>query len=236
MTGTATQSERARRGGFTVTELLVVVSIMALLATASLPSLGGLGAAGKTRAALSDMSGLLEQARQYAVAQGTYVWVVFRADTDAQGQDRLSVAVLASRDGTDPNSDPSSAYDYGTVPGPSLDLISKVRAFSRLQLHDAGTFTSSDLASLAGMPTAGTANDLSRAATFGVRLPGDASASSFTKSIQFLPTGEARNGPSPIDLLELDLQPIRAASLPDPSNVAVVRVCGLTGQTLVYRR
>lgn len=224
-----------RRRGFTLTELLVVVAIMALLTTVGLPSIGGIGSAGKMTQAVVELSGLMDQARQYAVAQNTYVWIAFLKDTTAQNQDQVTVAVIASQDGTDPNPAPGGAYDYGAVPNASLVLLGKVRSFSQLQLKAAGTFTASDIASLAGLPAAGTANDLSSQATFHVPLPG-AAAAAFTQSIVFLPTGEARNGAGPIDLLEFGLEPEKTQAALLAANAAVVRVSGLTGQTMVYRR
>jgi prepilin-type N-terminal cleavage/methylation domain-containing protein len=230
-----------RRGGFTLTELLVVVSIMALLTTVGLPSLGGINSSGKMTQAVAELSGLLDQAREYAVAQNTYVWVAFNTDSTTPNQDQITVAVIASQDGTDPsNADPNppadGSHDYGTVPTQPLVLLGKVRSFSRVQLMDAGTFTSTQIAALGDLPSASSDNRISQKATFRVRLPGATTTTVFGQSIAFLPTGEARNGTAPIDLLEFGLQADSSKTAALGGNAAVVRVMGLTGQTTVYRR
>ncbi len=221
--------------GFTLIELLVVISIMAIIISAAVPAVSGLKGAGNVNQATAALDGLLEQAREYAVAQNTYVWVAFYTDTNSQGQSELFAAVIASNDGTDPNPIPGTAYSYGKVPSAPLTLLNKVSAFTQLQLKPAGTFTSSQLSSLTNLPAAGAVNELS-AMAFSIQIPGRTGATTFPNSIQFLPTGEARNNSSPIDLVEFDLAPAMASSAPNGQNVAVLRTDGLTGETLVYRR
>jgi len=223
------------QGGFTLTELLVVICIMAIIISAAVPAVTGLKGAGSVNQATAALDGLLEQAREYAVAQNTYVWVAFYTDTNAQGQNELFAAVIASNDGTDPNPIPGSAYSYGKIPSAPLTLLNKVSTFTQLQLKPAGTFTSSQLSSLANLPAAGTVNELSDMA-FTLQIPGRTGTTTFPSSIQFLPTGEARNNSSPIDLVEFDLEPAMTSSTANGQNVAVLRTDGLTGQTLVYRR
>ena len=66
-----------RQRAFTLIELLVVIGIMALVVAFSRLAIEGLSSSGKFNASLSNVSGILEQGRAYAIAQDTYVWVVF---------------------------------------------------------------------------------------------------------------------------------------------------------------
>jgi prepilin-type N-terminal cleavage/methylation domain-containing protein len=239
----ARKSSRA----FTLAEMLVVLAIMALLGTLVAPSVLGLKSSGQMNQNLSKLSGLIEDARQYAIANDTYVWVAFAPATDSSGLKTLSVATLASADGTDPASTTATPWpsaSYGPVPGanpsPSINLVTKVSILRQISLSDAGTFTSGQIPDLPTPPSpvSSTANSpaLNGGGFFQVTLPAQATPVNFTTAVQFTPRGEARNGNNPVDLLELDLQPQKGnASQLDSSNVAVIRINGLTGEPVIYR-
>jgi prepilin-type N-terminal cleavage/methylation domain-containing protein len=212
---------------FTLTEMLVVLAIMTIITAIGVPSLFSVTNSGKMNESTSDLAGILEQARQYAAAQNTYVWVALQPQT-VNNVDVLNVAVVASNDGTDPGV-------YGNVPSSAFQIVTRIRTFQHLQLKTAGTFTISQLASLPASPTAGPANNLSSTATFNIRMPGAGGTTPFTQSIEFTPSGEARNTTSPIDFIEIGLEPASTTSSPNPSNAAVLRVNGITGLTAVYR-
>lgn len=223
------RSSPSPKQGFTLVELLVVMSIMTILAAISAPSIFSLINSSKMNQTTSELAGLLEQARQYAAGHNTYVWVAFNTQV-VNDINTLSVAVVASTDGSNPGV-------FGAVPSPSLNLISKVRTFQQVQLESAGYFTTSQVSSLPTItPVIGSANALSTSATFNIQMPGSTTDTSFTQSIEFTPSGEARNTTSPIDLIEFGLEPAQTSSVSNTNNVAVVRVNGITGQAFVYRR
>lgn len=101
------------RTAFTLIELLVVMSIMLVLMALLVPAITGIKGANDLSKATYDIAGTLEQARAYAMANRTYVWVGF-AEVDASVSDskvpqkaatataggRVAVAVAASKDGT----------------------------------------------------------------------------------------------------------------------------------------
>lgn len=212
--------------GFSLLEILTVVALMAIVLGVSIPAISGLNNSGKANQTIAEVAGLLEQARQYAVAQNTYVWVVFNTEV-VNGADILHVTVVASRDGTDPQA-------YGAVPSGAFDLISRVRSFPQVRLTAAGNFTP---AQISGLPsTAGAANALGAGAIFNIKIPERATTSAFSQSIRFTPSGEARSASSPTDFIEFGLQPAPTTSTPNTNNIAAIRVNGLTGQPRVYRR
>jgi type II secretory pathway pseudopilin PulG len=231
---------------FSLVEMLLVISTVTILTAIAAPALMGPTSSGRMNSNLLQLSGLLEQGRQYAIAQNTYVWVAFAPGTDSTGLKTLSVALVASNDGTDPAS-PSSwaAYSYGTAPSSQIGLISKVITLRQISLLNAGTFGTTVMPSLPATPAAvtGTGNSVAgmnssgsgTGAYFNLLIPGTATAQTFTEAVQFTPTGEVRNGSNPVDLVELDCQPEKGTNA-DTNNIAIIRVNGLTGESVIYRR
>lgn len=207
-------------------ELLTVIGVIMVMAALSVPAISSLHSSGKMNQSVAEIAGLLENARQYAVSKNTYVWVAFHSETTAFEEPVLMVAVFASKDGTHSGAS-------GVVPGSDLELVSRVRSFSQLQRSDAGEFR--DLEGMPTSPTTGADNDIAPS-SFQLKIPGRPEVATFSHAVEFLPTGEARNGAGPIDLLEFSLRPRKPGDGADTPNVAVFRVNGLTGQTQIYRR
>ena len=75
-------------------ELLTVVGIMGVLSTLALLSVPGLFNAAQVKNAAYQISETLDQARTYAMAQNTYVWVRF----DSAAPTGIQLQIQASRD------------------------------------------------------------------------------------------------------------------------------------------
>lgn len=104
-----TSAPRSARGAFTLLELLIVVGITVVLLVLLAPAFTTIKSAGDVTSAVYGIQSLLENARTYAKANHTYVFVGF-AEVDSSvspsaspqiaGNGRVAVAVVASKDGT----------------------------------------------------------------------------------------------------------------------------------------
>jgi prepilin-type N-terminal cleavage/methylation domain-containing protein len=103
-------------GGFTLTELLVVTAIIGSLMVLVAPGFTSIKSAGDVTNAAYTIKDALEQARNHAMANNTYVWIGFYEENGSAptatpiatpGIGRLVISIAASKDGTtvyNPNS------------------------------------------------------------------------------------------------------------------------------------
>ena len=233
-----TLPRKIKQSGFSLVELVTVIAIIAILTAAGAPALSAIVSSGNANQNISQLSGILEQAREYAVAQHTYVWVAFSAPTTTTGSKQVSVAVVASTDGTDPGASDWQDYPYGQVPSPgqTLTLVNKIVTLKELSLEGANSLKPSTLPQNPAVadPTNSLAGN-SGSGFFNIALPGQSSLTAFSQAIEFTPSGQARNSSSPVDIIDVDVQP-QKGTVDDTKNVAVLRVSGLTGETAVYRQ
>ena len=93
---------------FTLVELLVVIAMIVIMMALLVPAMTGIKGGQDVTKAAYDVSGVLEQARTYAIANNTYVWVGFFEEDGSQsstipataGTGRGVMSVVASKDGT----------------------------------------------------------------------------------------------------------------------------------------
>jgi len=222
-----------RNGAFTLIELLVTMTLASMLIAASAPVVAGLFNGNQMNGTLSELTGMLEQARQYAISNNTYVWVAFEPATASNGVANLNAVVFASKSGSDPtdwSTSSSLPSYYGSIPTSEIGIVGKPQSFSNVLLANAGSITATQIPNLPATtygapdsPASSTAGFFN-AAVHGV-------STKFTLAFQFTPSGSARKSSSLSNWIELDLTPAMGAK----HDVAVLRVSGLTGLVNLYR-
>jgi prepilin-type N-terminal cleavage/methylation domain-containing protein len=244
-----------RSGAFTLIEMLVVMGIMALLMVLVAPAFTTLKSAGDVTDAAYTIKGLLDQARTYAKANNTFVWVGFKevdVSNDASvtpqtnGTGRVAVAIVASKNG-------SRGYDVSntSLPSPawtSYNNGANLVAVSKLQhlenVHLAGTLTTSGNMA---RPSISSNNYVIGSAPASV-TPFDwplgsalnAGQYSFQKVINFDPQGVARiqystNSDAIAAYTEIGLQQTHGTTVSSSTNVVAIQLGGVGGSVTIYR-
>jgi len=112
--GAPCRAVASREGGFTLLELLIVISIIGILLVLIGPAFTSLKGGTDVTSAAYTIKGVLDTARTYAKANNTYTWVGFYEEDVSSGTPgtagtgRLVMSIVASKDGT-------NVYGSGTV-------------------------------------------------------------------------------------------------------------------------
>jgi prepilin-type N-terminal cleavage/methylation domain-containing protein len=225
--------------GFTLIELLAVIAIIAIMALVLVPSISGLQSAGGFTKAISDISMTLTQARLYAMAHNTYVFVGITETQEgtpssatqtvatSSNGGRVWLDVVASQDGT-------PGYDTGLTqwnlipagyPGAGqLDLtpIQKPEYFDNT--HIAELENSGNIDGSMNRPVVANADQVGDSSFDSTLNPGMELALplgspsprvTFTKIIQFDPQGvPSVLGVGIVPSIEIGLQPTHGGNIP----------------------
>jgi len=205
--------------GFSLVELLVVISMMVVMTSFSRPMITSIFGANSVNQAISDLSGTLEQARAYAMANHTYVCVGFGSVPSSPSRPVPSYVVLSlySMDGT------RNAFT-------ATDLASNTKwaAINRpLVLQNFVTPSTSLGAATDATP------DTTDVPPF-TRNLGNLGAVQFNGCIQFSPGGAAQvrqSTPARFIKVALDQSAPR-----DGKNPFAIRLGGLTGSITILRK
>lgn len=156
--------------GFTLIELVGVIAIIIALTALLIPAFTTLKGAGDTTHSAHTIAGVFEQARTYAVANNTYVWVgIYEENTTAlapsnatppyPGKGRVVLAMVAANDGTTSCQDPASSASNRIALSPSqITLVGKLVKIENIHITDIGppplpaSYPAPDSNSIAGRP------------------------------------------------------------------------------------
>lgn len=231
-----TTAERRAEGAFSLIELLSVMAIIGMLTAAVIPAMNSIKSGGGVTSVAYDISSTLEQARAYAMANNTYVFVGLAevngntAESGAQqaGSGRVLIAAAGSKDGT---------RSFGNQ-NANLIALSKLRRFENV--HLANTVPNEENSARPVVADSYRAGNAAFAAeqTFGWPLSGGTPAYTFSKIIQFDPRGTASVQSSARHLpqwMEIGLVPTKGATVVEGANYAALLLDGVTGSVKIYR-
>jgi prepilin-type N-terminal cleavage/methylation domain-containing protein len=249
--------------GFTLLELLIVISIIALLLVLMAPAFTSLKGGTDVTSAAYTIKGVLDTARTYAKANNTYTWVGFYEEDASQsstspataGVGRLVMSIVASNGGTMPYTIPLSS-SFTLDAAPNQTALTQVGKLTKIENAHLKTFPA---------PTATPPPDTfdTRPATTSTAQIGDTTPADpylsfgypvgssspqypFTKVIQFSPRGEGvvdnsnyfASGASLTPVSEIGIEPTHGASVPGslPPNVVAIQFTGFGGSVKIYRK
>ncbi len=242
------------RRAFSLVELLVVMAIIAILVGLSVASIKGLQDSGNITQAANNITGVLENARAYAMANNTYVWVGFyeEATTSAGASalhnqappykapavGRLVIGVAAALDGT------------SSLTTTNLTAVQKLTIIPNIHLTNINT-TLAPAASntslpnnLAGRPLADSFLDSEDSSTSS-ELPSATESFQlnnyqFYKAICFNPQGGAEmETPNKVlqHAIEIGLVPTHNGAVNTTTkNLVALQITGAVGSVKIYRQ
>jgi prepilin-type N-terminal cleavage/methylation domain-containing protein len=257
-------AQRKRAGAFTLLELLIVISIVALLLVLIGPAFTTIKGGTDVTSAAYTIKGVLDTARTYAKANNTYAWVGFfeedvsSATPGTAGTGRLVMSIVASKDGT-------KVYDANSTSIDPTRLIQVGKLVKIENIHlgllplGTGTGDTFDLrpsptpapandsrfGELNGSPTAPTTNS-QYPFQYPVGSPAPLAQYTFRRTLQFNPRGESNInsglgvGGWTYDvkrIVEVGLQATHGTQVDTISpNLVAVQITGFGGSVKIYRR
>ncbi|MEO7934116.1 MAG: prepilin-type N-terminal cleavage/methylation domain-containing protein [Chthoniobacterales bacterium] len=249
--------------GFTLVELLAVLAIVILIMALAGPTLLKLKGAGDVTSAAYDISGLVENARAFALANNTYTWVGFYEENNTAlsalpatpsptppypGKGRVIMAAIASKDGTTIVND--SVSGTSVLDPTRFYQINKNIKLENIHLVDIGapdpTQDPNALGSRSSLPYNNTLQGpfssqtrISSEGTEVTRRPFVSQGYTFYKTIRFNPRGEAQINSTytPKRCAEIGIIPTHGI-IPDTAskNVVAIQFTGIAGNVKIYRR
>ena len=185
------KNQATGRSGFTLVEMLVVLAIMAIIALLVLPSLNGLFTSNSFTSNIYTLDGTLQQARSYAMANNTYVYVALDEVSGTStmrnptaGSGRVVVLVAAMSDGSDGITGTASPFTFSSA---NLFQISKLVPLNGVHIADVSAQTAGNMQrpSLTSTTSINVATATHSALTINYPLSGSSIYTSFPYVIGF---------------------------------------------------
>jgi prepilin-type N-terminal cleavage/methylation domain-containing protein len=223
--GSSARLQRRAQGGFSLVELLCVLAIMSLLASASWPALSSMITGSQLTNNAYQLGDIMQQARTTAITQHTYVWLGFYSPASS-GPASVIVASLVGDSG---QATDLSTGNYRSMARPAI--------LKNVRLAAESNYISP---ALPGLDVADNTDAGSENFSFTMNLPGMANAS-FGSVIAFgpdgqayLPTAAGAMESAPVQCVGVGLNsgPASARTV----HTAAVQVHGLSGQVSVFQQ
>jgi prepilin-type N-terminal cleavage/methylation domain-containing protein len=242
----ATGQHRRRLCGFTLLELLIVVSIIGLLLVLVAPAFTTIKGGTDVTSAAYTIKGVLDSARTYAKANNTYAWVGFAGSIGDTVTGNVALVVVASKDGTDLGTSVNQGGNRVDITA-GLRPIGKVMRLDNAHIGDTGTPQPSP-SPAPEFETRTSVNVNYRVGASGSQYNSDyyfiEQGTQFDRWIRFSPRGEAvvKGGDTQItQYAEVGLLPTHGASLaatvdPASGNLVAIQISGLAGNVRIFRR
>jgi len=206
---------------FSLTELLVVIVIIAILAVASLPMISSLNQAGGMNAASGTILSLLQQSHLYATSHNTYVYVGVLSTNTSASTTELWLVGAASRTGTDLSQGGTHNINVND-PNGGLELLGKVAKFPRILIKTGSQISSA----LVSRPAGALSLNLQTATS----TLSPIFQATFSNFVWFCPDGTASSNATGANSFEFGIEAAQ-----QQKNAAVFQVTGITGIAKLYR-
>ena len=253
------------RSGFTLIELLVVISILMTMSFLAIPAWRTIGGAQDAATTIYEVEGIFRQARAYAMANNTHVFVgILEENAESRPSDpsprtgigRVVVAAFASLDGTkgydNTTTAPDTSWKNHYINGNNLRAIGRLRRFENLHLAatlgvppGTGAMARPDVNYYYRLGHSRCSSVTPIAWPIGSSLNSPSSCY-FEKVIRFDPHGIPRmqyrtNANTIVLWMEIGLQQTHGNQWqglpagPNSGNQAAILINGITGVTRIYR-
>ncbi len=201
------------RDGFTMIELLVVITIMAILSILIVPASASLLASANFRSNVTVVDGILEEAYSAALARNTYVWIGF-SQLSINGGGVGIVAVYS------PHEDPND------FPG-NVNLLTKPVFLHNINL---GNISAAQISNPNRMTTSVGQITGANLGSFAAPIGGSSQTLSYV--IKITPSGQISLSTSnKYAWIEIGLAPLNG----NGKNAAVLQMNAFTGRVATYR-
>jgi prepilin-type N-terminal cleavage/methylation domain-containing protein len=210
------------RKGFSLVELLCVITIVSILASVTGPAIVGMISGDQLTNNAYQLSGIAQQARTTAISQHTYVWLGFSSYTN-NGAPAVMAAMVQIDSGLSTDL-PNVAANYRLVSKPVV-------------LRNATIAAASAYTGLTGVDSTDNTDVSTQTFTFPMSVPGNANAT-FTDCIVFGPDGQVYLPTSagaiaaPTQCVGLGINAANSHTL----RTAAIQIRGLSGQVSVFRQ